>query len=178
MSQLDSAFVLFIHGFANRLPLLDAIGIFFASYLIFALAVAVFALVNKSGLSFASTFPSSAYFFSIIILPIAVNAIIGVIAFRERPFAAFDFEPLIAISASSKSFPSDHTAVAFALAALGVLTRPRLAIALFFVAFLIGLGRIYAGIHYPSDIIAGALVGIASAYVIHRFYGRNIRTRI
>lgn len=177
MSPLDSAFVLFVHGFANRLPLLDAVGIFFASYFIFALALAVFVLVNKSGFFSVAAFRRSAYFFAVIILPVAVNAIIGIIAFRERPFAALDFEPLIAISASSKSFPSDHTAVAFALAALGALVRPRWAVALFFVAFLIGAGRIYAGIHYPSDIIVGALVGSASAYIIHRFYGRNIRTR-
>lgn len=60
------------------------------------------------------------------------------------------------------SFPSDTTALAFALAA-GVWCRSRAlgTAALVWAALFVGLPRIFAGFHYPSDIVAGALIGVA-----------------
>ena len=61
------------------------------------------------------------------------------------------------------SFPSDHAAVAFAIA-FGVLAFSRRAGILFLAAAtLISLSRIALGLHYPSDVLAGALVGWAAA---------------
>ncbi len=61
------------------------------------------------------------------------------------------------------SFPSGHTAGAFIMA--GVLGNflPMLLIPLFLWAIVVGLSRIYLGVHYPSDVIAGAVLGISSA---------------
>jgi undecaprenyl-diphosphatase len=66
------------------------------------------------------------------------------------------------------SFPSDHASAAFGIA-FAVLMFDRIAGSLFVAAAaLIGLGRVLVGVHYPGDIAAGALVGIASAVVVVR----------
>lgn len=170
MTSFDIASALFFSGFIHRFPFLDGVGIFFASYAIYLLAGVVLFLLVRANVSAKRSVAQAVLFCIVVLVPIMLNAALGTLAFRERPFAALDFEPLIAIASQSKSFPSDHTAIAFSLAALGSQLRPRFAMLLFFAAFLIGFGRVYTGVHYPSDIIAGALVGSASAYVIHSFY--------
>ena len=72
---------------------------------------------------------------------------------------------LLSAPSLDPSFPSDHAAVAFAIA-FGVLAFSRRIGILFLVAAtLIGLSRIALGLHYPSDVIAGVLVGWAAAMI-------------
>ena len=61
------------------------------------------------------------------------------------------------------SFPSGHTAAAFVIATLISFFLPVLAIPVFTWALLVGFSRIYLGVHYPSDILAGLVVGIFCA---------------
>jgi undecaprenyl-diphosphatase len=61
----------------------------------------------------------------------------------------------------SRSWPSGHTTLAFALVVPFALMRPRAA-PLLVVPFLVGLSRIYVGAHFPSDVLAGAVIGSAS----------------
>ena len=107
-----------------------------------------------------------------------VSAVLKVLVLRPRPFV----DPAIigdSVTLSEavlnnflQSFPSGHTATAFALAmALSFLYRNGKP--LFFVfAFLVGLQRIISQNHFPSDVIAGALVGVISAQamlsILHR----------
>ena len=81
----------------------------------------------------------------------------------------FQFEPL-ALASSWASMPSGHTITAFALAvALGYFL-PRWQIPLLLWAALIGLSRVVVGAHYPSDIVAGACIGTASAILLRRLF--------
>jgi len=57
------------------------------------------------------------------------------------------------------SFPSAHTAFAFMMAVLLSRWFPRYQFIFFIIAGLIGWTRIYLGLHYPTDVIAGALLG-------------------
>ncbi|HZJ81643.1 MAG TPA: phosphatase PAP2 family protein, partial [Guyparkeria sp.] len=73
---------------------------------------------------------------------------------------------LIGHSISSKSFPSGHTVTAFTFAGLlilGLRLRWPWAIALLLLASIMGLSRIVAGVHWPTDVLAGAIIGLASA---------------
>ena len=80
---------------------------------------------------------------------------------RERPpLADPDVDPLVGLP-SSPSFPSGHAATAFAAAALVGALRPRLRVPLYAVAALVALSRVYLGVHYWLDVIAGAALGIA-----------------
>jgi undecaprenyl-diphosphatase len=62
------------------------------------------------------------------------------------------------------SFPSDHAAVFFCLAAtLWFVSKPLGGLAFFHAIFVVSLPRVYFGIHYPTDVIAGAVLGIGVA---------------
>ena len=62
------------------------------------------------------------------------------------------------------SFPSGHAATSFAGATLLALALPRLAWPLLVLAAAIGWSRVYVGVHWPSDVLAGALLGAALAF--------------
>lgn len=59
------------------------------------------------------------------------------------------------------SFPSDQVAASFAGAVFIARTLPALAIPAFTIATLVGAGRVYLGVHYPSDVVGGAIAGAA-----------------
>lgn len=61
------------------------------------------------------------------------------------------------------SFPSGHTTASFSLALTYGLTYPVLLIGLMSIAMLVGLSRIYLGQHYPTDVLAGAVIGSIAA---------------
>jgi undecaprenyl-diphosphatase len=67
--------------------------------------------------------------------------------------------------AGSFSFPSNHALNNFAAATFLSKMYPRLKWIFFVVAILISVSRIYLGVHYPSDILGGALIGIALGYL-------------
>ncbi len=79
---------------------------------------------------------------------------------RVRPYNAMDcFIPLK--KERDYSFPSGHTAAAVSCAITISTAAPAVAGFAIFLAVLIGYSRIYLGIHYPSDVVAGGLVGMA-----------------
>ena len=85
---------------------------------------------------------------------------------RDRPpLANPDPEPLVRLPATG-SFPSGHATVAFACATVIALAVPRLAPPLFALATLIAWSRVYVGVHYPLDALAGAALGVALAFAV------------
>jgi len=78
---------------------------------------------------------------------------------RPRPFVALAFAPLFAHAADS-SFPSDHTLVGVALVGPLLWRRPRLGVVSVGWACLVGMARVAAGVHYPSDIVGSAALGL------------------
>ena len=85
---------------------------------------------------------------------------------HPRPLhdSALSFTPPPWIDADAlnhwNSFPSDHAALFFGLALTVFLERPRLGIAAFAWAVLVDLDRVYSGIHFPSDVVGGAALGL------------------
>ena len=83
---------------------------------------------------------------------------------RPRPFVAHpEIHPLYAVHSSS--FPAGHAATAFAGATVVAFMAPRAAPLLFLVAALIGYSRVYVGDHYPTDVLAGAAIGVVVGLV-------------
>jgi len=90
------------------------------------------------------------------------SSIIKPLTSRMRPCFAFqaldNVNTLIGIK-SSPSFPSNHAANAFAAATLVSIMYRRTVWVIFSIAILIGFSRIYVGVHYPLDVLAGAFFG-------------------
>jgi undecaprenyl-diphosphatase len=96
---------------------------------------------------------------------------------RPRPYEAHPSLPHPWSSSTDASFPSDHTSLAFAIA-FAVLMFDGVAGAIFLVvAVIIGVGRLFIGAHYPGDVAAGVLVGLAAALVVVRLL-RPLVTRV
>ena len=75
--------------------------------------------------------------------------------------------PLVAVPHSA-AMPSGHASTAFAAAVSVGLVHPRLRWPLVVLAGLIALSRVWLGVHYPTDVIAGAALGAAIALVLWR----------
>lgn len=84
---------------------------------------------------------------------------------RQRPYEKFCVDSLIAKDKQGQSFPSNHSASGFVIAMAGFTINPLLGFSLLGVAFIIALTRIFAGVHFISDVIAGCLIGTLAGLV-------------
>jgi undecaprenyl-diphosphatase len=75
------------------------------------------------------------------------------------------------------SFPSGHAATSFACATTLALAFPRLAAPLYLLAAAIAYSRVYVGVHYPLDVLGGAVLGIAVAIALRRLGSARPRSR-
>ena len=92
-----------------------------------------------------------------------LNALFKYAVERDRPpTVILDPKPLMEVPTTS-SFPSGHTSTSFACAYVISRLAPRLTIPVFVLAALIGFSRVYVGVHYPLDVIAGAIFGLIVA---------------
>src|SRR5438552_1688155 len=101
-------------------------------------------------------------------LALLLNQVIGKFWDRPRPFAAHPSAHVWGSRSHDPSFPSDHSAAAFAIG-FAVFFFDRLVGSLFLAAALvITVGRVLVGAHYPVDVAAGLIVGLAAAVIVVR----------
>src|SRR5262245_26045223 len=86
---------------------------------------------------------------------------------RPRPYLGHPNDAHLFIPASSdSSFPSDHATAAFAIAVSLFLRSTRIGLLAIAMAAALALSRVAVGAHYPSDVVAGALLGAAAALAL------------
>lgn len=100
-------------------------------------------------------------------LALAVGAAIAGAVDRARPFVADPGRLHLFVSHSADaSFPSDHATAAFAIAVAILLRKRGWGIAALVAAAVLSVGRVAVGVHYPSDVVAGAALGSAVALLL------------
>ena len=106
------------------------------------------------------------------LLAITVATIMSAIIGRARPFQlSSDVLLFIPSPASLFAFPSAHTSVVFAIASALMYGDKRLGIVALMMASLVAMGRVVVGVHYPSDVVAGIVVGVGSFLFVRHMHG-------
>lgn len=161
-----------------RSPLLDTV-------MLFATHLGDLALVWLVAAAVLIALPRYRRFGVAVFVAVAVTAALGMLVLkplfgRARPFVTYEFAGLLIPPPSGDSFPSNHSMVSFAAAAAlcclpgkgkGVVA---VKVAAVLVACLIAFSRLYLYVHYPTDILAGAVigaaVGIGSVWAVGRLW--------
>jgi len=118
-----------------------------------------------------------------ILLPVALSAIAANILKYSidlpRPYEIYPFIGKLS-GGGSPTFPSGHTADAFAYAIAAILVKPKWYIIFpcLIWAALVGYSRMRLGVHFPSDVFAGALIGTACAYTYYWIVKRKLLTKV
>lgn len=99
-----------------------------------------------------------------ILLSLCLTTIVGEVVIKRlvgrlRPSQIISKEDLLIKKPTSYSFPSGHTASSFGVAVILSEAFPFINILIFCLASLIGISRVYLKVHYPTDVIVGAIIG-------------------
>ncbi|MCR1935216.1 phosphatase PAP2 family protein [Clostridium tepidum] len=105
------------------------------------------------------------------ILSLLLSSLIGEVLIknlvqRGRPFTVIEGINLLIKAPKSFSFPSGHTASSFAVAAVVGRNIEKFKLPIYILAIAIAFSRLYLYVHYPSDVLVGALIGVISAKII------------
>ena len=159
-----------IHGFAGKWQWLNWTGVFFARYFEYVLWLVLILFLIKDFKKYwrmvAEAVVAAAFvrFFLV--------KIIGLLKFRFRPFAMNGVNSLIPYEVSHTSFPSGHASFYFALSTIIYSYNKKAGILFFAGSFLIVISRVFVGVHWPSDILAGAFLGIIMGVILNKLFRR------
>ena len=163
---LETQLFYLLNNLAGKSQFFDNAVVFLASYFPYILIVLFLAILFFSQhqklekLEILLTIGISS-----IVARFGITEIIRFFYHRPRPFLDLPVHQLLTDNAWS--FPSGHAAFFFAMATATYLYNKKWGVLFFIGAILITVSRVIAGIHYPSDIIGGALIGIAVACVTY-----------
>jgi membrane-associated phospholipid phosphatase len=119
----------------------------------------------------------------LMLIPVAISAVVANILKYTidlpRPFEVYHYIKQLSVG-GSPTFPSGHTADAFAFATAASLVFRKWSVLLpsMIWAVLVGYSRMYLGVHFPSDVIAGAVVGATCSTFYYWLMKRNLQNRI
>lgn len=157
-----------INHLAHRNGVLDIIMVLSAQYIPFLLA----ALLLGAWFWRRARHVSAAFRAALSgLLALSIAPLLGLLHYQPLPFVLGLGEPLISHEANN-SFPSDHASLAFAVAVSLLLSGDGLGPYALSLAVLVGFARLFVGVHLPSDVLAGALLGTLVALLIHLLGGQ------
>jgi undecaprenyl-diphosphatase len=168
MLQVDIFVLQFLHHLAGVSKLTDWLIIFFAEYLIYFLVAAFLYFLFKAAKG------KKMYFFALAVISTILSRgilteLIRFFFFRLRPFVTLAFNPLVLQTATEASFPSGHMAFLAPLAIVLWYMDHKNGSWFIALTLLVGIARVIAGLHYPSDIVGGLLIGLASFFAVRPF---------
>ncbi|MFJ8263903.1 undecaprenyl-diphosphatase [Rummeliibacillus sp. NPDC094406] len=158
-----------INGLAGHSKILDDLMIFLSSsvpYVVVLLLLYLWFIGNKQkGIEIRYT-ALYAVFSSAIAL--FINVIIHMVYYHPRPFVAHHVHKLVPHAADS-SFVSDHAILVFAIAWTLLLRNTRGKYIVLLWATMVGLSRVYVGVHYPFDVIGSIVLSFATSSLVIYF---------
>lgn len=168
MHNINILFLTFINNFAGQSTLLDDVFVFITGYLAYGVVILVFLYFFIQEIRVKKTIPavlhhmSTFFYMSVSFLTtwIIVEIIKTVVA-QPRPFQVIHTLTVLLPFGSLDSFPSAHTALTTSLAVSVFLLYRRFGALLLFFAFIVGVSRVYVGVHFPVDVLFGFVIGIA-----------------
>ncbi len=155
-----------INQFALKWLWLDTLAIFFAQYFEYVLifCLFLFLLINFKKY-WRMVFQA---FLAAIISRFVIVEIIRYFLPISRPFVENHVNLLIPYNPNESSFPSGHAAFYFALSTVIYSYNKKAGILFFLASFLIVISRVFVGIHWPSDILAGAIIGVFFGWLVNK----------
>lgn len=155
---MDSYLFHVINNFAGKWISLDTLAIFFASYFEYFL---LFFLVCFLAINFRKNWHMVfSALFSAFVSRFVFCSAVRMLWFRPRPFVENSVNLLMDYNAKESSFPSGHASFYFALSTVIYLYNKKIGILFYAFTILMTLSRVFVGIHWPSDILFGALLGV------------------
>ncbi|MCH8821481.1 phosphatase PAP2 family protein [Patescibacteria group bacterium] len=173
MINIDQNLFLFINSFVGKSPFFDG----FAKLMVNEFFIPTTLSLILFGIWFYWDNPKDkdlkqkyvvSGILAVILASTAVVSLINNIFQRLRPFEVLDVN-LLFYTPTDPSFPSNATVVVFALATAIYLAEKRWGWIALFLAGFYGFLRIFVGIHFPLDIIVGAIIGIGSVLIVNLF---------
>lgn len=154
-----------INNLANQCLWFDKLMIFLAEYLIYFMTafglIYLFFVYQKQWKQFIK--PLSAIIFSRAI----ITEIIRFFYYRPRPFLTHQVNNLVSHDISG-SFPSGHMTFIFPLIYFVASANKKIGLAFIVLGILMGIARIYVGVHYPLDILGGIIIGVLAAWFVEK----------
>ncbi len=86
---------------------------------------------------------------------------------RNRPYWILENLNTYGIDLSDYSFPSGHSAASFSVATVVAFNYQKIALLVICIALLIAVSRIYLAVHYPTDVVAGVVIGTICSMIVH-----------
>ncbi|HEY4484126.1 MAG TPA: phosphatase PAP2 family protein [Candidatus Paceibacterota bacterium] len=164
----------FFYNLTRKFPEFNWFFVFNASYLFYIL-ILIFIIhlllnqrlaSNKKRAWLALAFISAGFARGIL------TEIIRYFYHNQRPFVFYDsIKPLI--PESSYSFPSGHTIFIFSFATIVYFYNKKLAYWLSFGGLIMGLARVTVGVHWPSDILGGIVLGILTSVILYKIAAKK-----
>lgn len=158
LQQLDEAILRWI-GTHLRLDWLNGPVMLYSTlgnagilFIVLTLVLLCIRMTRKTGLAAAG---------GLLVDLLVVNVTIKPLVSRARPWVVMEGFQTLLTSSDPNSFPSGHTCAAFAFAAAVCVAAPKkwMKAAAVIAAVLMGCSRLYVGVHFPSDVLAGAVIG-------------------
>lgn len=168
MNTFDLTVFHAINGLAGRYPLLDGLGValtVFAPELFGAMFLVLWVIPSAER---PHRRRAIVYALAAGVLALIINAVIASAFDRLRPFAVLPDVHLLVDHDPRASFPSDHASGSFALAATMVQGGRQIGWGFWVFSALVGLSRLYVGVHWPTDILGSIAVGLLSAILVSR----------
>ncbi|MDB5266407.1 MAG: phosphatase family protein [Parcubacteria group bacterium] len=111
------------------------------------------------------------------ILSFVIAKLVSLAYMDPRPFVVNHVAPLIP-HAADNGFPSDHALLVGVLAAVVSLYDRRFGVILWVIALIVGISRVFVGVHHLVDILGSFLIAILSAYAVKRLYSKRTNATI